>query len=266
MTDGELGILFEDGEIIFRRGDPANCLYIIQSGTVLVYQETEGVETPIGELGQGESFGDMGVFLGSIRTESARSLGTVRVITADYTFVLKKFRDDPAYAFQVIEKMAQRDLAREEAQDKMVEAHLLRETELLAENQELREAGQGEGEVRDRTADFYDFAPVAAIDLDGEGIIRGINLAGAAILGGERQALLELSFAGFVPQEHQVLFRDHLQACHHSPEGVITVLLLSIRKGDPTKVQIFSYPKQDAQQVVYRTLLTELAVLGRADA
>jgi hypothetical protein len=40
---------------------------------------------------------------------------------------------------------------------------------------------------------------------------------------------------------------------------VITELLLKTRKGAPTKVQFFSYPKQDPDRIVYRTLMTELA-------
>ncbi len=141
MVDGELGKQFLDGEMIFREGDAAHCLYIIQSGNVLIYQEKDGKEVQVAELGKGDSFGDMGVFLGPIRTESARALGIVRVITADYKFVLKKFRDDPSYAFQVIEKMARHDRVRKEKQEKVLETQLLRELELSAQNRELKEAG-----------------------------------------------------------------------------------------------------------------------------
>ena len=122
MSDKDLGTLFPDGEIIFRQGDAADCLYFIQSGKVVIYQEKDGKEVPLAELGKGDSFGDMGVFMGPIRTESARSLGGARVITADYKFVLKKFRDDPSFAFQIINTMAQRDRKRTEEQEKTLEA------------------------------------------------------------------------------------------------------------------------------------------------
>jgi PAS domain-containing protein len=244
MPTGDVGKHFPDGAIIFRQGEAAKCLYIIQSGKVLLFHEKDGHEVPLTELGKGESFGDMGVFMGLVRTESARSLGGARLITADYKFVLKKFRDDPSYAFQVIEKMALRDRARKEKQDKAFEDQHLRHVEVEAAN---------------RDADYYDFAPVGAIDLDEGGIIRGINLSGATLLGAERRNLLGLPFASFVPQDNQEVYRNHLLECSRSAEGVITELLLNTRKGVPTKVQIFSYPKQDSDQVVYRTLITELA-------
>jgi PAS domain-containing protein len=250
MPDRELGKVFPDGEIIFREGEAADCLYIIQSGHVSIYQEKDGKEIILADLGEGESFGDMGVFMGPVRTESARSRGGARIVTADYRFVLKKFRDDPSYAFQVIEKMARRDRARKERQAQALEDQILRGKEQAAQ---------------DRDADYYDFAPVGAIDLDEDGIIRGINLSGAALLGAERRDLLGLPFATFVPGEDMDLYRKHLLECRGSSEGVITELLINTRKGIPAKVQFFSYPKQEPDRVVYRTLMTELASRQQPD-
>ena len=174
----------------------------------------------------------MGVFMGPIRTESARSLGGARVITADYKFVLKKFRDDPSFAFQIINTMAQRDRTRTEEQEKTVEGLNLQQEELTARNRELKDAGQAAEESRDKNADYYDFAPVGAIDLDEDGIIRGINLSGTAMLGAERQDLLGLSLRflrshgkpGCVPEPSsgvQALFRrgDHRVVAQHREGG-----------------------------------------------
>ena len=147
LTNKELGTVFPDGAVIFRQGDAADCLYFIQSGKVVIYQEKDGKEVPLAELGKGDSFGDMGVFMGPIRTESARSLGGARVITADYKFVLKKFRDDPSFAFQIIETMAQRDRARTEEQEKTLEGLHLHQEELTAQNRELRKPDKSQSRI-----------------------------------------------------------------------------------------------------------------------
>jgi len=265
IPDKELGTEFPDGEIIFRQGDAADCLYFIQSGKVVIYQEKDGKDDPLAELGKGDSFGDMGVFMGPIRTESARSLGGTRVITADYKFVLKKFRDDPSFAFQIIKTMAQRDRARTEEQEKTLETLHLHEEELAAQNLELREDRHTLEKSRDRYAELYDFAPVGYIDVDETGIIRGINLTGAAMLGTERQDLLGLPFASFFTQENQDVYRDHLLECKRSSEGAINEMLLNTMKGVPTKVQIFSYPKQVSGQVVYRTVMTDFTTWKQTD-
>lgn len=251
MTDKELGTTFSDGAIIFREGDKADCLFIILSGNVVVYHEAGGDEIVLAEYGKGDTFGETGVFMGPVRTESARSAGGTRVISADYKFVLKKFRDDPTFAFHIIQKMTRRELARAVALKETLEELHRRQVELLRR----QEMGGSDRE----SADYFDFAPVGAVDLDEAGVIRGTNLAGAAMLGAERSDLPGLPFASFVAPESMDAYDAHLQACRDTTDGVTTEILLAPKEGAPAKVRIFSYPKRDPGQVVYRTVITELA-------
>jgi PAS domain S-box-containing protein len=161
--------------------------------------------------------------------------------------------------------MAQRDRARTEEQEKTLETLQLHEEKLTAQNLELREDRHTLEKSRDRYADLYDLAPVGYIDVDETGIIRGINLTGAAMLGTERQDLLGLPFASFFTQENQDVYRDHLLECKRSSEGAINEMLLNTKKGVPTKVQIFSYPKQVSGQVVYRTVMTDFTTWKQTD-
>jgi len=265
MPDKDLGKAFSDGEIIFRQGDVADCLYIILSGKVALCREKDGTEVPLAELGKGDLFGEGGFFMDPKRTECARALGEARVITADYKFVLKKFRDDPSFAFHIIETMAQHARVRTEELEKTLEDQTLHQEELAAQNRELREDRQILEKSRDRYADLYDFAPVGYIDVDETGTILGINLTGAAMLGTERQDLLGLPFASFFTQENQEVYRDHLLECKRSSEGAINEMMLNTKKGVPTKVQIFSYPKQVSGQVVYRTVMTDFTTWKQRD-
>ena len=265
MPDRDLGKVFPDGEIIFRQGDAADCLYIILSGKVVMYREKDGKEVALAELGKGDLFGEGGFFMDPIRTESARSLGEARVITADNKFVLKKFKDDPSFAFHIIETMAQHARKRTEELEKALEDLHLHEEELAAQNLELRENRQTLEASRDRYADLYDFAPVGYIDVDDTGVIRSINLTGAAMLGTERKDLLGLPFASFFTQENQDVYRDHLLECKRSSEGAINEMVLNTKKGVPTKVQIFSYPKEVSGKVVYRTVMTDFTTWKQTD-
>lgn len=250
MPPGDVGKEFPAGMVIFRQGEAADCMYIVQSGKVATFLVEAGQESQTGVYEKGDSFGDMGVFMGRIRCESARSVGGARLITADYKFVLKKFRDDPSYAFQVIEKMALQNQARIERQERELKA------------QQARHAQQKAGNL---DADYYDFAPVSAIDLDEEGIIRGINLTGATMLGAARRDLLGLPLAAFIPQDNLAAYQAHLVECGRSEEGVITQLSINTPKAAHSMVQIFSYLKQNSDRVVYRTLLTELASRQQED-
>jgi PAS domain S-box-containing protein len=53
-------------------------------------------------------------------------------------------------------------------------------------------------EVLRKYTDLYDFAPVGYFTLDCSGVIRAVNLAGAALLGLDRSRLLGRSFESFI--------------------------------------------------------------------
>jgi len=52
---GELGKIYQSGEIIVRQGEAGDCMYFVQSGKVEVIKESEGREVKLAELGPGNS-------------------------------------------------------------------------------------------------------------------------------------------------------------------------------------------------------------------
>jgi len=74
---------FGDGERLFGAGDPADSLYVVQSGEVRLLDGASG--EPFATVGPGASFGEQALLPGGLRTASARAVGAVTclVITAD---------------------------------------------------------------------------------------------------------------------------------------------------------------------------------------
>ncbi len=70
--------------------------------------------------------------------------------------------------------------------------------ELEMQNEELRFARQELEKSLKTYAELYDFAPVGYFVFDARGLIREVNLAGARLLGVERQRLVNQSFTPFV--------------------------------------------------------------------
>ena len=70
--------------------------------------------------------------------------------------------------------------------------------ETKTQNQQLIEAQRLLAESRDRYVDLYEFAPIAYITFDQNGVILDINLTGAVLLGKERTHILGYSFNAFV--------------------------------------------------------------------
>mgnify|MGYP001352834335 CR=1 FL=1 len=105
---GELGKIYNSGEIIVRQGDTGDCMYFIQSGKVEVIRESNGKEVKLAELEHGEFFGEMALFEKGVRSATVRPLGEVRVLSVDKRLFLRKIHEDPALAFRIMQKMSLR--------------------------------------------------------------------------------------------------------------------------------------------------------------
>jgi PAS domain S-box-containing protein len=110
--------------------------------------------------------------------------------------------------------------------------------ELSAQNHQLIETQNALEESRDRYVDLYDFAPIGYMTINPGGMIREINLTGAALLGRERGHVVGLPFNSFVVSNHKPVFSDHLRHCQYIEHGSATIeLTLSVGK-PPTSVQL----------------------------
>ena len=108
MKTGELGKMYQNGEIIIHQGEKGDCLYVIQEGVVEVFSNVNGQEIHLAKLGEGDFFGEMAVFEQTVRSTSVRSLGQARVLTVDKKNLLRRMEEDPSLAFRFLEIMSTR--------------------------------------------------------------------------------------------------------------------------------------------------------------
>ena len=111
MLGGTLGRVYEDGETIYRVGDPANDLYVIQSGQVVLSvpaDSAQKADLQINLLGPGEMFGVIALFQDDCRNVNAVAHGKARVLTIRKDIFLRRVHEDPSLAFQTLKRMAQR--------------------------------------------------------------------------------------------------------------------------------------------------------------
>lgn len=107
-TDGALGRVYQDGEVIVRQGDQGDALYVIQEGKVAVVAERGGKEVFLRELGPGDILGEMAVFDREVRSATVRAAGRARILTLDQEGLLRRFREDPTLAFHIMKTMSRR--------------------------------------------------------------------------------------------------------------------------------------------------------------
>ena len=103
-----LGKDYDSGQIIVTEGASGDCMYVIQKGTVEVYQTVNGKEVHLAKLKEGDFFGEMAIFEKEIRSASVRALGPARILTFDKKNFLRRIDEDPSLAFNIVRKMSNR--------------------------------------------------------------------------------------------------------------------------------------------------------------
>ncbi len=104
--------------------------------------------------------------------------------------------------------------------------------ELAIQNAELRRALAELELSRNKYVELYDFAPVGNFTFDTRGVIREVNLAGAQLLGIERQLLVNKSFINFIADAvGREIFSSHLETVVQRQGMQKCAIRLSVKDG-----------------------------------
>src|ERR1700749_2284704 len=84
-SDDIQNISFPKGKVLFKQGEKANAAYIVNSGAVGIYRESQGRKIPLATVRKGELFGEMAAIDGSPRMATAFPLedSTLMVISVE---------------------------------------------------------------------------------------------------------------------------------------------------------------------------------------
>jgi CRP-like cAMP-binding protein len=92
------------GDVIFRRGDDGDVLYIVRDGTVeLVLEDGTGVQ-----VGPGESFGEMAIIDKSPRSADAVAVTDVELCSISRGVFLVLVQDTPHFALELMKSLTDR--------------------------------------------------------------------------------------------------------------------------------------------------------------
>lgn len=108
METGELGRVYEDGDVIVRQGDVGDCMYVIQDGEVEIISEENEDEILLATRGEGDFIGEMAIFDRDVRSATIRAKGKVRILTVDKKNFMRRINEDPSLAFRIVETMSHR--------------------------------------------------------------------------------------------------------------------------------------------------------------
>ena len=108
MTEGALGTTYRDGEAIVTQGEPGDCMYVVQAGEVEVVKLSHGVERRIAVMSAGSFFGEMAIFEQDTRSATVRALGEARVLRVDKKTLLRRIKEDPLLALNLLKTLSTR--------------------------------------------------------------------------------------------------------------------------------------------------------------
>jgi CRP/FNR family transcriptional regulator, cyclic AMP receptor protein len=108
---------FAEGQVLFREGDPADCVFRLLSGAVDILRELNGDRVLLGTVGAGQFIGEMGVVENRPRNATARAANEVEVEILTPTEFFDQMARSPSAARELIQRLSQR---LREADDRIV--------------------------------------------------------------------------------------------------------------------------------------------------
>jgi PAS domain S-box-containing protein len=140
-----------------------------------------------------------------------------------------------------------------------------RQIVLERQNEELRRAQAVIVECCDRYVELYEFAPLGYLTLSSDGMINEINLVGAALLGLERNRLIQHRFASFVASSDSDLWHQHFLLTKQNIEKQSCVLQLLRGDGSDFYAKLDSRHIESGRVSTVRIVLSDITEQKRME-
>ena len=108
MVTGAMGKIYRDGDVIIQARASGRQYVRVQSGRVEVVQSSDEGEQHLAYLETGDFFGEMAVFEKEHRSATVRAAGESRVLKVDNKTLLRRIREDPLLAVNLLKTMSYR--------------------------------------------------------------------------------------------------------------------------------------------------------------
>ena len=101
-------LTFEEGEELFREGDPADGAYIIEEGEVDVLRGQDGHRVKVGSLGKSDLFGEMALILNRTRSATICAAQHLKVLKIDPDVFLRMVTENPDAALTIMRSLSEK--------------------------------------------------------------------------------------------------------------------------------------------------------------
>jgi CRP/FNR family transcriptional regulator, cyclic AMP receptor protein len=101
-------LTFEDGEMIFHVGDPADCAYVILDGEAEILAEIEDSTVVVATLGRNQLFGELAVLNKTPRSATLRAKGNLEALRFTDEVFVKLATENPEVALDVMRQLSEK--------------------------------------------------------------------------------------------------------------------------------------------------------------
>lgn len=122
--------VYEDGEHVFREGEPGEHLYLVLEGRVAIRKDGDPVATVVAEFGPGDMLGEQSLVDERPHSASAVSVGRSEIALYDKESFLDSLRTDPELALRVIKSLSSRLRSTTEQLQRVCTQYVLDRTEI----------------------------------------------------------------------------------------------------------------------------------------
>ncbi len=99
-------VRFRAGDRIFDEDDLGATMFIVQTGTVRLFRETDGKRRELGVMDKGDFFGEMSILEGLSRTHSAEAVEDAELIEINSTTFDKMIKGNIEIAIRMLRKLS----------------------------------------------------------------------------------------------------------------------------------------------------------------
>lgn len=114
---------YDDGEVLFNAGDPADCAYVIMDGNAEVMADTGSGDVVAVTLNQNDLFGEMAILSHAPRSATVRAKGLMRALRISADAFVKLLTDNPDVSLDVMRQLSDK-LARSHRQFEELQSKL----------------------------------------------------------------------------------------------------------------------------------------------
>src|SRR4051812_50154137 len=99
---------YEPGQVVFREGDEGDTCFVVRSGAVKITREHGGRTIALAELRAGDTFGELSMFGGEVRSATAQALEATYAVALLAGDIRRLLASNPEIALKMLQTKAHR--------------------------------------------------------------------------------------------------------------------------------------------------------------